>query len=49
MPPGRAVLVALELDAAVGIWAGMTEDERRALRRAAARRRNRARKTAIHK
>ena len=39
---------ALELGAASGIWGGTTEDERRALRRAAARHRKRARKTAVH-
>lgn len=44
----RCLAWALELDAASGIWGGTTEDERRALRRAAARHRNRARKTAIH-
>jgi WhiB family transcriptional regulator, redox-sensing transcriptional regulator len=45
----RCLAWALELGAASGIWGGTTEDERRALRRAAARHRNRARKTAIHK
>jgi WhiB family redox-sensing transcriptional regulator len=44
----RCLAWALELGAASGIWGGTTEDERRALRRAAARHRNRARKTAIH-
>jgi WhiB family transcriptional regulator, redox-sensing transcriptional regulator len=47
-PPGWCGAWALELGAASGIWGGTTEDERRALRRAAARHRNRARKTAIH-
>jgi WhiB family redox-sensing transcriptional regulator len=44
----RCLAWALELGAASGIWGGTTEDERRALRRAAVRHRNRARKTAIH-
>ena len=44
----RCLAWALELGAASGIWGGTTEDERRALRRAAARHRNRVRKTAIH-
>ena len=39
----RCLAWALELGAASGIWGGTTEDERRALRRAAARHRNRAR------
>ena len=38
---------ALEAGAATGIWGGTTDDERRALRRAAARHRGRARETAI--
>ena len=44
----RCLAWALELGAASGIWGGTTEGERRALRRAAARHRNRARKTAVH-
>lgn len=36
------------LGVASGIWGGTTEDERRALRRAVARRRNRARSKAVH-
>jgi WhiB family transcriptional regulator, redox-sensing transcriptional regulator len=37
---------ALDLDAVSGIWGGSTEDERLAMRRAATRQRDRARKTA---
>ena len=43
----RCLAWALELDAASGVWGGTTEDERRALRRTAARHSNRSRKTAI--
>jgi WhiB family redox-sensing transcriptional regulator len=43
----RCLAWALELGAAAGIWGGTTEDERRALRRAAARHRNRGRKVAF--
>lgn len=39
---------ALEAGAATGIWGGTTDDERRALRRATARHRDRIRETAIH-
>jgi WhiB family redox-sensing transcriptional regulator len=38
---------ALDLGCAAGIWGGTTEDERRALRKAAARHRNYARKAAV--
>ena len=44
----RCLAWALEVGAASGIWGGTTDDERRALRGAAARHRNRDRKTAIH-
>jgi WhiB family redox-sensing transcriptional regulator len=44
----RCLAWALELGAASGIWGGTTEDEWRTLRRAAARHRNRARRTAVH-
>jgi len=39
---------ALDLEAASGIWGGTTDDERRAMREAAARHRSPASKTAIH-
>jgi WhiB family transcriptional regulator, redox-sensing transcriptional regulator len=39
---------SLELGAVSGIWGGVTEDERRVLRGAAARRHDRVSKTAIH-
>ena len=39
---------ALAAGAATGIWGGTTDDERRVLRSAAARPRDRARETAIH-
>jgi WhiB family redox-sensing transcriptional regulator len=39
---------ALDLGCAAGIWGGTTEDERRALRTAAARHRNHAHKAAVH-
>jgi WhiB family redox-sensing transcriptional regulator len=44
----RCLARALELGGAAGIWGGTTEDERRALRKAAARQRNRARKATVH-
>jgi WhiB family redox-sensing transcriptional regulator len=39
---------ALDLGRAAGIWGGTTEDERRALRKAAARHRNHAHKAAVY-
>jgi WhiB family transcriptional regulator, redox-sensing transcriptional regulator len=42
----RCLAWALEAGAATGIWGGTTDDERRALRRAAARSRDRTRETA---
>jgi WhiB family redox-sensing transcriptional regulator len=39
---------ALDLDAAAGIWGGTTDDERRAIRKAATRHQHRAPKKAIH-
>ena len=44
----RCLAWALDLGAASGIWGGTTEIERRAMRRAANRQRNRARQSAIH-
>jgi WhiB family redox-sensing transcriptional regulator len=45
----RCLAWALGLGAVSGIWGGTTEDERRTLRGAAARRHDRTRKTVIHK
>jgi WhiB family transcriptional regulator, redox-sensing transcriptional regulator len=42
----RCLAWALDLGAVSGIWGGSTEDERRAMRRAASRHRYRARKAA---
>ena len=48
-PVGQRCLArALDLGAASGIWGGTTQDERRALRTAAARHRHRTRKTTVH-
>ena len=44
----RCLAWALDLGAASGVWGGTTEDERRAIRRATTRQRNRARQSAIH-
>ena len=43
----RCLAWALDLGAASGVWGGTTEDERRAIRRATTRQRNRARQSAI--